>query len=205
MNATFLKTALAIVLWGTTPAAASLITAVQTVTVTNGSTGNSLEVSLFNNGAAVVIDSFSVGLDVAGTDIIFQSATTATAVHPYIFIGNSFFGPVISTSSPGQNLTASDIWGGAGNGVTLGTGVTVALGQVFFDASAGATGSYTVSFDPLATSLADINGTPITINTETPGSIIIAMSSVPEPSTLILMSLAAAVSLVWARKERSQA
>jgi hypothetical protein len=195
-----LPVALAIAL-GALPAHASILFGLQSVGASSPSTGNSLEVDLTNTGADVTIDSFSFGLMVGTTDITFTSATIATTVNPYIFAGNSLFGPVISTTSPGQTVIASDLWGGAGDGFTVGTGVTVGLGEVFFDVGAGATpGPDTVSFVSADDSLSDIDGNPIPIDAEIPGTITIAGgSSTPEPSTMLLLSLPLAL-LAWARK-----
>jgi hypothetical protein len=201
MKNSFLYTAVALGLLGAAPASASIFTTIQSVVDAAGSTGGSFEVALTNTGAPVTIDSFSFGLNVASTDITFQFATIATAVHAYIFdVADSLFGPTISTTSPDQSIIASDLWAGGGNGFTLGTGVTVGLGEVFFNVAAGAVGPYPVSFNPTDTSLSDITGSPIPIDGESSGLISISTAPAPEPSTIGLMGLAAGSLGLWRRR-----
>jgi hypothetical protein len=118
----------------------------------------------------------------------------------YIFGANSLFGPTIGAPSPlGQSIVASDLWSGQGDGFSLGTGVTVALGEVFFDLTPGApVGPITVSFDPSATSLSDVSGNPIAIDTQDSGTV----SLTPEPSSLALFGLGSAA-LLLSRARRS--
>jgi hypothetical protein len=180
------------------PGQASIIATIQSATAAAGDTGDMFEVSLTNTGAAVTIDSFSFGLNVAGTDITLTSAVLETMPDPYIFANNSLFGDPLSSLSGAQEIIASDIWGAAGNGFTLGTNVTVALGEVLFDVSPTAKGSYALSFEPAATSLSDVAGTAIAIATENPGAIRIGTSSaVPEPSTWILAIAAMSCFVVY--------
>ena len=197
-----LPVAIAIGLLGAAPAPAGTIDfSIQSVLASSPSSGNALEVFLTNNTAgAVVIDAFTFGLSEASNTIIFTSATTAT-VHTYIFAGNSLFGPTINNTAAAGSLTAGDLWAGAGNGFSVGTGVTVGLGEVFFNVPSGAAGLYTVSFlsDVADTSLSDINGAAIAIGKENSGTITTPASSSPEPSTLTLFGLAIAL-LAWARK-----
>ena len=195
-----LPVAIAIGLLGAAPAPAGTIDfSIQSVLASSPSSGNALEVFLTNNTAgAVVIDAFTFGLSEASNTIIFTSATTAT-VHTYIFAGNSLFGPTINNTAAAGSLTAGDLWAGAGNGFSVGTGVTVGLGEVFFNVPSGAAGPYTVSFVAGQTSLSDINSNPISIGNETSGTITTPSSPVPEPSTLTLFGLAITL-LAWARK-----
>jgi hypothetical protein len=175
------------------PGQASIIATIQSVTAAAGDTGDKFEVSLKNTGAAVTINSFSFGLDVAGTAITLTSAVMETSPDSYIFAGNSLFGDPLSTTSGAQEIIASDTWGGAGSGFTLGTNATVALGEVLFNVSPTATGVYTVSFEQVTTSLSDPLGGAIPINTENAGAItIIGTSPVPEPSTWALTIAATA-------------
>ncbi|HEY1760440.1 MAG TPA: PEP-CTERM sorting domain-containing protein [Bryobacteraceae bacterium] len=200
-----LPAAVAIALLGASPAHASILFTIESVGATSPSTDNSFEVDLTNTGGDVTIDAFSFGLMVGTTDITFTSATIDTTVNPYIFAGNSLFGPVISTTSPGQTVLASDLWGGAGDGFTVGAGTSVGLGEVFFDVGPGASpGPDTVSFVSADDSLSDIDGDPIPIDGESSGTITVAggTSTTPEPSTLLLLSLPLAL-LVWTRKRHS--
>ena len=198
--------AIAIGLLGAAPALAGTIDlSIQSVSASAPSVGNNFEVDLTNNTvSAVVIDAFSFGLS-ANSNIIFTSATTATVYHAYIFAGagNSFDvlfnGGIVSNSAGAGFLTANDLWFGAGNGFSVGAGVAVGLGEVFFNVPSGAAGPYTVSFVAGQTSLADINSDSIPIGNETSGTITTPSSPVPEPSTLTLFGLAIAL-LAWARK-----
>jgi hypothetical protein len=181
-----------------TPVGASLIITVGNVFSNSPSLSNTLDIDLTNTGpASLSLGAFSFEIGVTDPHITFTSASTATVV-PYVFAGNSLFGPIISTSAPSQTLDGSDLWGGVG-GATVAAGATVALGHVFFDTSAGdSSGSKTVMLSPFsATSLSDPLGVNISVNTLTNGSITIAGAPVPEPSaaTLALVGLAALVSI----------
>jgi hypothetical protein len=176
------------------PVGASLIITAGNVFSNSPSSGNTLEVDLTNTGpASLSLAGFSFETEVTDANITFTSATTAT-VAPYVFAGNSLFGPTISTSAPGQTLEVSDFWGGVG-AATVAAGATVGLGHVFFDTAAGdSSGLVTVTLSPFpATSLSDAAGGNISVDALTNGSITIAGSPVPEPSapTLALVGLAA--------------
>lgn len=180
------------------PVGASLIITVGNVFSNSPSVSNTLDIDLTNTGpASLSLGAFSFEIDVTDPQITFTSASTATVV-PYVFAGNSLFGPIISTSAPAQTRDGSDLWSGVG-GATVAAGATVGLGHVFFDISAGdSSGSMTVMLSPFsATSLSDPLGVNISVNTLTNGSITIAGAPVPEPSapTLVLVGLAALVSI----------
>ena len=183
------------------PAEASLIISVGNVFSSSPSSGNTLEVDLTNTGpASITLAGFSFEIDVTDPHITFTSATIATAA-AYVFAGSSLFGPIISTSVPGQTLDASDLWAGLG-GATIGAGATVGLGHVFFDVSAGdVSGLVTVMLSPFPfTSLSDPEGNNISITTLASGSITIAASPVPEPSALILALLGLAALAPFRRR-----
>jgi len=176
------------------PARASLIVTVGNVSSSSPASSNALEIDLINTGpAAVTLGGFSFETEVTDANIIFTSATTAT-IAPYVFAGSSLFGPTISTSAPGQTLDAFDLWAGPGGGASIAAGATVGLGRAFFSVLAGAlSGPVTVTLSPFpATSLADASGGNISVSALTNGSITIAGSSVPEPSSLVLAVLALA-------------
>lgn len=184
------------------PVEASLIITVGNVSSSSPSLSNTLEVDLTNTGpAAVSLAGFSFEIDVTDPHITFTSATIAT-VAAYVFAGNSLFGPIISTSPPGQILDVSDLWSGAG-GATIAAGATVGLGHVFFNVSAGdLSGLVTVALSPFpATSLSDPAGDNISVNTLTSGSI--TVTPVPEPSALGLVLLGL-FALAWTRKRLRQ-
>ena len=175
------------------------------VTAASGSTGNSFEVDAKNNTSTVeVIDAFDFELSSASSDIVFTSATIGTT-NPYIFdVADSLFGPTISTTPDGQTVIASDVWGGTGNGYSLGAGATVAIGEVFFNVQGGTdAGPYTISFSPTSvTTFSDANGDLFNIQSLTPGTITVTgAASTPEPSTLATMELALAA-LAFASRAR---
>ena len=183
------------------PVEASLIITVGNVFSSSPSLSNTLEVDLTNTGpAAVSLAGFSFEIDVTDPHITFTSATIAT-VATYVFAGNSLFGPIISTSLPGQTLDVSDLWAGAG-GATIAAGATVGLGHVSFDVSAGdVPGLATVALSPFpATSLSDPAGANVGVDTLTSGSITV---TVPEPSALMLVLLGLSA-LAWTRKRLRQ-
>jgi hypothetical protein len=192
---------LAIALFGAAPARATMSFSIESVAVTSPSSGDAFEVFLTNTGSAVDINSFTFELSISDTHFNFTSVTTATVPDTYIFAGNSLFGPNIDfPPASGQSVTASDAWVVAGNGFTVGTGVTVGLGEVFFDVTSGAApGPYTVSFAPSGTSLSDINGNAIPIDNLNSGTITVGGSAVPEPSTFALFGVALAA-VLFARK-----
>ncbi len=127
-----------LVLAASSSAHADLIVAAQTVAANAGSSGNTLELTLQNTGpSAVTIGGFSFGVSTSGTDINFTLADINTALAPYIFKGNSLFGPNINTST-GHSLTASDLDSDPA-GATVSAASTVGLGRLFFDVSPAAT------------------------------------------------------------------
>lgn len=175
-----LLTALTLLVCGL-PARADLIISAGSSVAAPGSTGNSFDVDLTNTGpSAVTLGAFSFGLLLSDTDITLTEANIDTA-SPYIFLADSFFGPLISTTV-GSSLVASDLEL-SGMGVTVGSGATVGLGHVLFNvASSATTGSFDVAFSGWpATSLSDAleNDVPVTIVRS--GSI--RIESVPEPAT----------------------
>jgi hypothetical protein len=118
----------------------------------------------------------------------------------YVFSGHSLFGPTISTSGPGQLIDASDKFDTPGSGAVIGAGISVGLGNILFDVAPGDTaGPKTVNFTAFpSTALSDNLGNNITF-TSSPGTITIASSAVPEPSSLLL-TLLGFPALVLARK-----
>jgi hypothetical protein len=183
------------------PAQATLILSAGNVTAAAGSTGNALDVTLTNTGpAAIALGDFSLEISVADTDVSFTSASTATSL-PYVFSGDSLFGPDISASPPGQTFDASDACIVCGS--TIASGATVGLAHILFDALAGAqSAALTVSIAASpATSLADTSGVGLAATLQN-GTVVIngSGSSIPEPSTLVLFSLPA---LLLARRFRN--
>jgi hypothetical protein len=162
---------------------------VQSVTASSPSVGNTFDVTLTNPGpSAITVGAFSFEVTTSDTHIAFTKATTATTTAPYIFDGLSLFGPVINTSVPGQTLDASDVFSVVGSGTTLGAGVTLGLGHVFFDITAGDTsGSKTLMLTAFpTTSLSGPTGTNLGFSPVN-GQITVQAQTVPEPASLLLL------------------
>ncbi len=183
------------------PAYASLIFSTQSVTASAGSTGDTLDVLLTNTGASgVSIGGFNFEIATSDPDIIFTSVFTSTVTAPYIFSGNSLFGPQIDTQTS-PSVIASDL--AASGSATLGSGVTVGLGKVFFNVSpTAASGPFTVSFTGGAAgnNLSDALGNDVRIDTLSSGTI--SISAVPEPSSLLLTLAGIALFLGRGRRQR---
>jgi hypothetical protein len=128
-----------IVLLGLAPSArASLLFSVQSVSASPGDVNDHFEVDVTNIGAgSVQLSAFNFVIQTSSSDITLKQATTATLLSPYVFAGNSLFGPVISTSAPGQSLSASDLPANT-NATVIGSLVTFGLGEVSFDVAPGA-------------------------------------------------------------------
>jgi hypothetical protein len=184
-----------------------MVVSVQSVIVAAGSSGNGIDVDLTNTGpSSLTVAGFSFGISIANTDISFTDANTATAA-PYIFAGNSLFGPDLTGPTSGQTLSTSDIFSIPGGSVTLNAGTTVGLGHVLFDVSAGAAGgSFPVDFQLFpTTSLSDQSGANIPITTLSSGSITIPAAAVPEPSAMLplVFGVAGLLSAAgWRRRAR---
>jgi hypothetical protein len=192
------------------PVRADLVISVQSVTATAGTTGDSLDITLNNTGPnAVTVGGFSFEVTAATSVINFTAATTGTSTAPYIFDGNSLFGPTISTST-GQTLDASDSFSIINSGTTVGSGATLGLGHLLFNVASGApTGPVAVTLTSFpATSLSSPAGGNLTINSLVNGTITVNGSSnsvVPEPSTLISAALGISISawISWRSRRRT--
>jgi hypothetical protein len=208
MNNLFARLAIATALVGAVPAQAALTYSMQSITALSPSSGNAFEVDLTNTGPDQVIAAFSFGLSMTDTNFTFTSATTGSLVNTYIFAGGNSFDDllnsgVVSSTATVDSLIGSDLWFGNGPGFTLGSGVTVALGEVFIDVASGAApGPYIVSFVPGDDSLADGNGDPLSLDDTATGTITIPGTAIPEPSTVALLGLTV-LPLLWARKQKA--
>lgn len=167
------------------PASAALVVRVQPANVIAGSTGNTFDVVLQNNGpGSMAVDGFSIGLEVAsGIQLTGASTDTLTS---YIFDGHSLFGPAIATQT-GTTLTASDFHADLLGSRTLAAGEIVGLARVTFDVSPAAAGLYTVSLLSFPDTSLSFQGEDVPIaNLEGADFFVTA---VPEPSGLVLASL----------------
>jgi hypothetical protein len=182
--------AVGLLLFVTLPSQAALIVTAGSTAVAAGGSG-SIDVTLTNTGpSSVTVGAFSFGLSTASANISFTGATTSTA-SPYIFDGNSLFGPNIDTTV-GATLIASDLDSDPA-GATVAAGATVGLGHVLFNVASGApAGPVAITVTPFpTTSLSDPLGGNLAIDTLVPGTITVTRSTaaVPEPSTLLLAGL----------------
>jgi hypothetical protein len=183
-------------------ARADLIIVAESAVANAPSSNNNLEVILQNTGpGSVTIGGFSFGVSVTGTGIDFTQADINTTTAPYIFNGNSLFGPIISTST-GPSLTASDADADPA-GATLAAGSTVGLGRLFFDvAPSAAPGLHTVSIAPFpTTSLSDPSANNVPITSSVDGQILVISTLViPEPAAFWSAAIALAIGgCAWAR------
>lgn len=186
-------------------ARASLIVSVGSATAAPGSSGNGLDVELSNTGpSAVTIAAFSFGVITPNLNISFTDANTSTVSSPYIFVGNSLFGPDLTGPTSGQSLATSDVFATVLAGATLNAGTTVGLGHLLFNVSSAATGGVspvTLSAFPV-TSLADPTGNNVAFQTLSPGQITITgAAAVPEPSTAVMLLFGALLTAGLARKK----
>jgi hypothetical protein len=191
------------------PGRAATILAIEppTVSANPGEVGGVFDVVLTNSGpGSITVGSFNFEVSVAGTDITLTGADSSTVAPPYIFAGHSVDAdisiPLNFTS--GQTLDANDTYDVPGSGVTLTAGESLALGELFFNASpTAAFGGITVSFTggAAANNLSDPAGDIIAINTFSGGTINI--TSAPEPSSFLLMLAGTAAIAAWNRRRRA--
>ncbi|NDQ58860.1 MAG: PEP-CTERM sorting domain-containing protein [Acidipila sp.] len=195
-----LMLAITVFLLSSEPARANTLTiSIQSPSSVNaGTSGNGLDIFLTNfNGPAVSIAAFTFEISTSSAVVAFTGADTATQLNPYIFAGNSLFGPNITVANTGGILSASDIFGVPAAGVLLGAGATVGLGRLWFNVSSTATSqlvNLTFTGFP-ATGLSDEFGNNVAVATLTGGQVNIIATTTPEPSSLTLMLTA--VPLFW--------
>jgi hypothetical protein len=183
-----------------------------TLSAQPGDIGDSFDVLVTNSGpAAVTVAGFVFEVAVADTDISLTGANYSTVGAPYIFAGNSLFQdfglPLNFTNTSGgspQILDAGDV-ADYGESTTIAPGASTDLGQVTFDVSSSAqTGQFAVTFSGEVSGLADANNlsTPdaTTINVDSFSGGTISVSSVPEPSSLMMMLCAVPVIVLVARR-----
>lgn len=177
-------------------ARADLLLTAQPVTARPGDVNALFNVYLTNVGATPVdVEAFNFEIITTSSDITFEQATTGTTFAPYIFSGNSLFGPVISFSSPGQTLDAADTAAVANSSTTVVPGVSFGLGLVSFDVAPGTASqvaSVNFNTNTAFTSVSDPFGNLLPLDF---ASGTITVSSVPEPATglLLLVPLAALI------------
>ena len=167
------------------PARASLSFSIDQVssTLTQGDIGDMIEV-IMTNSASFNANSFTLEITSDNPGVTFTQVTTGTS-HPYVFAGNSLFGPDI-TSSPGTTLDGGDATATPPFAdITLAPS-TYGMGLVFFNIDPGAaTGPVTFSFGNAAVNVfSDAGGDTITPSLNSL-QLNIQAAAVPEPSALL--------------------
>lgn len=185
----------------------SLLLTVQSVTATAGSANAVFNVYVTNLGTAPVdVEAFSFEINTTSSDITFQQATTGTTIDPYIFAGNSLFGPVISTSAPGQTLDASDVASAPNSFTVVNPGASFGLGLISFDVAPGAPSQVapvTFNTDIAFTSVSDQFGNLLPLGFASGNITVSSVSSMPEPATGMLL-IAPLAGLLWSKRFRLQ-
>jgi hypothetical protein len=202
----FLKCGLLIgaCIFGSSLAYGDLILSIESVSASPGSSGDTFDVLLTDNGSPdVSVAGFNFTIQSSSPAITFTGVFTSTATAPYIFAGNSLLGPEIDEQLT-PTVIAADL--AASGSTTLNSGEVVGLGQVFFNVSPTATpGPYTVSFVTSGgtgdNDLSDPTGANIPIATFTSGTINI--TSTPEPSSLLMFLAGTAALAAWNRRRRA--
>jgi hypothetical protein len=192
----------------TSPVRAELILNIVNSTATAGSTGNQLYVTVTNvdndtgNGAGPIsLGGFAFEITALNTtDVNFtQILTGAPASYSYIFDGNSLFGPDITNYADptgGQTIDAADNAAMPYSGTTLMVGDTYGLGYISYNVLASAPPEVIylgVSAYP-ATSFSDPDNNNVDYSVANPlGTIEILSASVPEPTSLLMLSIASTI------------
>jgi len=145
--------------------------------------------------SAVNLNGFAFEVNVSSSQITLTDATINTTTYPYIFAGNSLFGPdiLLGISNGGQTLGASDAYALTPADVSVAAGASVGLGNVTFSVGAGFNTPATVSFTGFpSTSLSD-NDTNVPVGGFVNGTISPSSMTIPEPATLTLATTCLAI------------
>jgi PEP-CTERM motif len=177
---------------GTRPARAGLIVQALNSTAEPGGTG-AFDVVVSDTAGTFVVAGFSIELSVPGASgVSFSDVTTGTLAASYLF-GTLQLPPITFDTFPTQDFSAGDLDLTPPGFVMLNPGDTFGLAHVTYSVNSGAhPGPIAVSLVTAGTSLSDNDGGPVSITTSN-GTITVSAQSVPEPSSLVLAGLAAAL------------
>ena len=183
------------------PASADLILQVENATAQAGGTG-SFDVVLSATSGSFDVSGFSVELSVdPGSGITFTGVSENTTSAPYLFTTLQT-PPLTFATFPVSDFTASDSSATAPGFVTLEGPPTMTFGLehvTFAVADQPLSGPILVSIVIGSnTQVLDVNAEILPLVTRD-GSITVSTSAVPEPSTAVMVLMAAAVSLVLGR------
>jgi hypothetical protein len=192
-----LALALAGLAYGTAPAHGQMVMGISTNTAVAGSSSNSIDVTLTNEGgSAVTIAGFQFEITAASSGVNFTDVQTGTLSTSYIFGVNSAFGPDITlpnsmSGNYGQTISAEDNYSVGSAGASIGAGQTVGLGNVIFALSANTPvgSNIGITFNSSYSSLNDPSSNNVAVSFASSQSI--GPTAVPElpPAALIGIGL----------------
>ncbi len=178
---------------GATMARADLVFGIADAIGNPGSSTNGFDVTLTNTGSSdVAIAGFSFEVTTTSSDVSFSDVNVSTQSAPYIFVGNSLFGPDITNSAVGDtSISAADNVNTPSSSATLASGATLDLGHVVFALNSNASSiPIPISFSNDAnTGVNDPSGTSFSnLSIPAPGAITIPVGGVvvPEPASVVL-------------------
>jgi hypothetical protein len=176
----------------TRPARAGLIVQALNSTAQPGGSG-AFDVVVNDTAGTFQVAGFSIELSLPGASgVSFSGVTTATLAATYLF-GTLQLPPFTFNTFPNQGFSAGDLDVTPPGFVTLNPGDIFGLAHVTYSVSSGTSaGPVTVSLVAAGTSMSDNNGGPVSVTTSN-GTITIRAQAVPEPSSLVLAGLAAAL------------
>jgi hypothetical protein len=188
---------------GTTPTHADLILGITTDSAVPGSSTDSLDVTLTNQGSSSVnIAGFSFELNATGPNaslVTFTDATVNSIAAPYIFADSSFGPDITPEGMPdnyGQTIDALDI-DSTGVGTMLAAGQVLSLGNVVFTLSPTASSPITLEFTSYpSTSISNAGTTSSDLPFTTSESMSIHPATVPELPSGILLAIAVGLGAV---------
>jgi len=199
MNMRKMTTALAILafLGIADPSRAGLIIEAPTITAAPGQSG-SFDILIYSTGGSYQVAADTIELSLSGlagvslTDVSIATTTSYLFVDPGVTNGG---GPFSLDAFPNTAFQAADSEFGSLGYVQIDPGVKFGIAHVSFLVDPGAALGERGLILGAGTSLSDINGDPIGFE-----AIDGVVNVVPEPSTVVLVSVGMLCSLAYARK-----